>query len=90
MRTNPDAKPQEGISFLLIDMRSPGVSVRPIITIDGVHEVNDVFLDDVHVPLENRIGEENRGWDYAKFLLGHERTSTGGTNRRARAAAGGT
>src|SRR5271169_4042877 len=75
VRTDPNAKPQEGITFLLIDMRSPGVSVRPIITIDGVHEVNDVFLDDVRVSLENRIGEENRGWDYAKFLLGHERTS---------------
>jgi alkylation response protein AidB-like acyl-CoA dehydrogenase len=84
VRTNPDAKPQEGISFLLIDMRSPGVSVRPIITIDGVHEVNDVFLDDVRVPLENRIGEENRGWDYAKFLLGHERTSMAGTARSRR------
>lgn len=65
-------------------MRSPGVSVRPIITIDGVHEVNDVFLDDVRVPLENRIGEENRGWDYAKFLLGHERTSMAGTARSRR------
>jgi alkylation response protein AidB-like acyl-CoA dehydrogenase len=81
VRTNPDAKPQEGISFLLIDMRSPGVSVRPIITIDGVHEVNDVFLDDVRVPLENRIGEQNRGWDYATFLLGNERTSVAGTAR---------
>jgi len=65
-------------------MRSPGVSVRPIITIDGVHEVNDVFLDDVRVPLENCIGEENRGWDYAKFLLGHERTSMAGTARSRR------
>jgi alkylation response protein AidB-like acyl-CoA dehydrogenase len=59
-------------------MHSPGVDVRPIITIDGVHEVNDVFLDDVLVPLENRIGEENRGWDYAKFLLSHERTGMAG------------
>jgi hypothetical protein len=65
-------------------MRSAGVSVRPIITIDGIHEVNDVFLDDVRVPLENRIGEENRGWDYAKFLLGHERTSMAGTARSRR------
>ena len=81
VRTDPNAKLQEGISFLLIDMRSPGVNVRPIITIDGVHEVNDVFLDDVRVPLENRIGEENRGWDYAKFLLGHERTSMAATAR---------
>jgi alkylation response protein AidB-like acyl-CoA dehydrogenase len=84
VRTDPNAKPQEGITFLLIDMRSPGISVRPIITIDGVHEVNDVFLDDVRVPLENRIGEENRGWDYAKFLLGHERTSMAGTARSRR------
>jgi hypothetical protein len=83
-RTDPNAKPQEGITFLLIDMRSPGVSVRPIITIDGVHEVNDVFLDDARVPLENRVGEENRGWDYAKFLLGHERTSMAGTTRSRR------
>ncbi|HEX4615597.1 MAG TPA: acyl-CoA dehydrogenase family protein, partial [Stellaceae bacterium] len=84
VRTNPNAKLQEGISFLLIDMRSPGVSVRPIITIDGVHEVNDVFLDGVRVPLENRIGEENQGWDYAKFLLGLERTSMAGTARSRR------
>jgi hypothetical protein len=84
VRTDPNAKPQEGISFLLIDMRSAGVSLRPIITIDGVHEVNDVFLDDVQVPLENRVGEENRGWDYAKFLLGHERTSMAGTARPRR------
>ena len=84
VRTDPNAKPQEGISFLLIDMRSAGVNVRPIITIDGIHEVNDVFLDDARVPLENRIGEENRGWDYAKFLLGHERTSMAGTARSRR------
>ncbi len=68
------AKPQSGISFLLIDMKSPGVTVRPIITIDGSHEVNDVFLEDVRVPVENLIGEENKGWTYAKFLLGNERT----------------
>ena len=74
VRTDPAAKKQEGISFLLIDMKAPGVVVRPIITIDGRHEVNEVFLDDVKVPLANRVGEENKGWDYAKFLLGHERT----------------
>jgi pimeloyl-CoA dehydrogenase large subunit len=73
VRTDPAAKKQEGISFLLIDMRSPGITVRPIQTIDGGHEVNEVFLDDVRVPLENLVGEENRGWDYAKFLLGNER-----------------
>jgi len=74
VRTNPTAKKQEGISFLLIDMKSPGVTVRPIETIDGGHEVNEVFFDNVRVPLENLVGQENRGWDYAKFLLGNERT----------------
>jgi alkylation response protein AidB-like acyl-CoA dehydrogenase len=75
VRTDPAAKRQQGISFLLIDMRSPGITVRPITTIDGLHTVNEVFLDDVRVPIENRVGEENRGWDYAKFLLGSERVS---------------
>jgi pimeloyl-CoA dehydrogenase large subunit len=74
VRTDPDAKKQRGISFLLIDMKSPGVTVRPIITIDGRHEVNEVFLDDVKVSVENLVGEENKGWDYAKFLLANERT----------------
>lgn len=74
VRTDTAAKKQEGISFLLIDMKTPGVTVRPIRTIDGGTEVNEVFLDDVKVPLENLIGEENKGWDYAKFLLGNERT----------------
>ncbi len=73
VRTDPQAKKQEGISFLLIDMTAPGVVVRPIITIDGRHEVNEVFFDDVRVPVGNLVGEENKGWDYAKFLLGHER-----------------
>jgi alkylation response protein AidB-like acyl-CoA dehydrogenase len=73
-RTDPAAKKQAGISFLLIDMKSPGVTVRPIITIDGRHEVNEVFLDAVRVPIENLVGEENKGWDYAKFLLSNERT----------------
>jgi alkylation response protein AidB-like acyl-CoA dehydrogenase len=84
VRTDPAAKPQAGISFLLIDMRSPGVSVRPIITIDGSHEINDVFLEDVRVPVENLIGEENKGWTYAKFLLGNERTSMAGIGRSTR------
>ena len=75
VRTDPQAKKQEGISFLLIDMCSPGIEVRPIITIDGCHEVNEVFLTDVRVPVANLVGEENRGWDYAKFLLGNERTN---------------
>jgi alkylation response protein AidB-like acyl-CoA dehydrogenase len=74
VRTDPAAKKQEGISFLLIDMKWPGVVVRPIITVDGRHEVNEVFFDDVKVPVANLVGEENKGWDYAKFLLGHERT----------------
>jgi pimeloyl-CoA dehydrogenase large subunit len=73
-RTDPVAKKQEGISFLLIDMKTPGITVRPIQTIDGGHEVNEVFFDDVRVPAENLIGQENKGWDYAKFLLGNERT----------------
>ena len=73
VRTDPEAKPQEGISFVLIDMHAPGVEVRPITTIDGGREINTVHLTDVEVPVENRIGEENKGWTYAKFLLGHER-----------------
>jgi pimeloyl-CoA dehydrogenase large subunit len=73
VRTDPAAKKQEGISFLLMDMKSPGITVRPIQTIDGGHEVNEVFFDDVRVPVENLVGQENKGWDYAKFLLGNER-----------------
>ncbi len=75
VRTDPQAeKKQTGISFLLIDMATPGITVRPIQTLDGGREVNEVFFDDVRVPVENLVGEENRGWDYAKFLLGNERT----------------
>jgi len=74
-RTDPDAKKQSGISFILIDMKSRGITVRPIQTIDGGVEVNEVFFDDVEVPLSNLVGEENKGWDYAKFLLGNERTN---------------
>ncbi|AXT86276.1 acyl-CoA dehydrogenase [Aeromicrobium sp. A1-2] len=73
VRTDPDVKKQAGISFLLIDMTSPGVEVRPIELIDGGHEVNEVWFDNVRVPAENLVGEENKGWDYAKFLLGNER-----------------
>ena len=72
-RTDPDAKKQLGISFILVDMKTPGITVRPIPTIDGGHEVNEVFFDDVKVPLENLVGTENRGWDCAKYLLGNER-----------------
>jgi alkylation response protein AidB-like acyl-CoA dehydrogenase len=74
VRTDPEApKKQAGISMLLIDMTTPGLTVRPIQLIDGGHEVNEVFFDNVVVPAENLVGEENRGWDYAKFLLGNER-----------------
>ena len=73
VRTSTEGKPQEGISFLLIDMKTPGVTVRPIIMLDGVHAVNDVFLDNVKVPVANRIGKENEGWTCAKFLLANER-----------------
>ena len=74
VRTDPAAKKQAGISFLLIDMKTPGISLRPIITLEGRHEVNEVFFDKVRVPIENLVGEENKGWDYAKFLLANERT----------------
>ena len=73
VRTETTEKRQEGISFLLIDMNTPGVEVEPIITIDGSHEVNSIFFTDVKVPVENLIGEEGKGWTYAKFLLAHER-----------------
>src|SRR5690606_16255028 len=64
-RTDASAKKQEGISFILVDMKTPGVTVRPIQTIDGGHEVNEVFFDEVKVPAENLVGQENKGWDYA-------------------------
>jgi alkylation response protein AidB-like acyl-CoA dehydrogenase len=75
VRTDSAAKKQEGISFLLIDMKTPGITVRPIELLDGGHEVNEVFFDDVRVPVANLVGQENKGWDYAKFLLGNERTN---------------
>ena len=78
VRTSTTGKPQTGISFLLIDMTSPGIEVRPIITLDGAHEVNEVFLTDVRVPVENLVGVENRGWDCAKYLLTYERTNIAG------------
>ena len=84
VRTSNEGKPQTGISFLLIDMKSPGVSVRPIKLLDGDHEVNDVFFDNVEVPVENLIGEENKGWTYAKHLLSHERTNIADVNRAKR------
>lgn len=78
VRTDPEVKPQQGISFLLIDMKSPGIEVRPIISIDGVHHLNEVFFTDVRVPAGNLVGEENQGWTYAKFLLVHERSGIAG------------
>lgn len=81
VRTDPAAKQQEGISFLLIDLKTPGIEVRPIISMDGGHYLNEVFFTDVRVPVSNRIGEENKGWTYAKFLLGHERTGIAGVGK---------
>ncbi|MGF6656949.1 alkylation response protein AidB-like acyl-CoA dehydrogenase [Paraburkholderia youngii] len=78
VRTDPSAKPQEGISFLLIDMHAPGVQVRPIKMLEGGTDLNEVYLDNVRVPKENLVGELNKGWTYGKFLLGHERTGIAG------------
>ncbi len=78
VRTDREAKKQEGISFLLIDMATPGIEVRPIITLDGEHEVNEVFFTDVKVPVANLVGTENKGWTCAKFLLTYERTNIAG------------
>ncbi|MCY1338505.1 putative acyl-CoA dehydrogenase FadE17 [compost metagenome] len=78
VRTDPEAQQQRGISFLLIDMQSPGITVRPIITLDGDHEVNEVFFDNVRVPVDNLVGRENDGWTCAKYLLTHERTGLAG------------
>jgi alkylation response protein AidB-like acyl-CoA dehydrogenase len=74
VRTSSEGKPQAGISFLLVNLKTPGITVRPIIGIEGSHILNEVFLEDVRVPVENLIGEENKGWTYAKQLLGAERT----------------
>jgi alkylation response protein AidB-like acyl-CoA dehydrogenase len=84
VRTSTGGKPQTGISFLLIDMKSPGITVRPIITMDGEHEVNEVWFDNVEVPADNLVGEENKGWTYAKYLLAHERTNIADVNRAKR------
>ena len=82
VRTSSDvARRQEGISFILVDMQTPGVSVRPIITIEGEHEVNEVHFEDVRVPVSNLIGEEGKGWGYGKVLLQHERTNIAGVAR---------
>ena len=85
VRTDPEAKQQRGISFLLIDMKTPGITVRPLISIDGGHTLNEVFFDNVRVSKENLVGEEHKGWTYAKFLLGHERVMSAdvaGSKRR--------
>lgn len=84
VRTSHEGKPQTGISFLLIDMKSPGITVRPIKLIDGDFEVNEVWFDNVKVPVENLVGEENKGWNYAKYLLAHERTNIADVNRAKR------
>src|SRR5712692_4648409 len=84
VRTDSAARAQSGISFLLIDMKSKGITVRPIVTMDGGHEVNEVWFEDVQVPVENLVGEENKGWTYAKFLLGHERTNIAGVGASKR------
>jgi len=81
VRTDPSAPKHKGISFLLVDMHSSGVSVRPITTLDGGHEINEVHFDNVQVPVENRVGAENEGWQYAVFLLEHERIGTAGVAR---------
>jgi alkylation response protein AidB-like acyl-CoA dehydrogenase len=78
VRTNKEAKAQSGISFMLIDMKSPGIEVRPIVTLDGEHDVNEVFFTDVHVPVENLVGNQDEGWTYAKYLLTYERTNIAG------------
>jgi alkylation response protein AidB-like acyl-CoA dehydrogenase len=84
VRTDSSVRKQEGISFLLIDMKTPGVTVRPIIMLDEDHEVNEVFFDNVRVPVANLVGQENRGWTYAKYLLGHERTGIAAVGRSKR------
>ncbi len=78
VRTDASGKPQRGISFLLIDMKTPGITVRPTRLLDGSYEVNEIWFDNVRVPVANRVGDENAGWTYAKYLLGHERTNIAG------------
>ena len=89
VRTDAGASKHTGISYLLIDMKSPGITVRPVISLDGSHHLNEVFFDNVVVPMENRLGVENKGWDYAKHTLGHERAiiaKVGLSKSRIRAA----
>ncbi len=84
VRTDPAAKPQRGISLLLIDMKTPGITVRPTVLLDGTPEVNEIWLENVRVPLANRVGDENLGWTYAKYLLGHERANIAGIGNSKR------
>lgn len=84
VRTDKSGKKQQGISFLLIDMKTPGITVEPIVTLDGEHHINQVFFDDVRVPVENLVGAEGDGWKLAKFLLARERTSIADTGNRMR------
>jgi alkylation response protein AidB-like acyl-CoA dehydrogenase len=85
VRTGAEGRPQQGISFLLIDMKSPGITVKPITMLDGEHEINEIWFDNVKVPTHNLVGEENKGWTYAKFLLTHERTNNAGIGACKRA-----
>lgn len=85
VRTDFECKPQQGITFLLADMSTPGIQVKPIVSIDGLHHLNETYFTDARIPVANRIGEENKGWDYAKFLLGHERTGIAGVSGSRRA-----
>jgi alkylation response protein AidB-like acyl-CoA dehydrogenase len=85
VRTSTEGRPQQGISFLLIDMKSPGITRRPITMLDGEHEINEIWFDDVQVPAQNLVGDENKGWTYAKFLLTHERTNNAGIGSCKRA-----
>jgi hypothetical protein len=85
VRTGAEGRPQQGISFLLIDMKSPGITVKPITMLDGEHEINEIWFDNVKVPTHNLVGEENKGWTYAKLLLTHERTNNAGIGACKRA-----
>jgi alkylation response protein AidB-like acyl-CoA dehydrogenase len=85
VRTSTEGRPQQGISFLLIDMKSPGITLRPITMLDGENEINEIWFDNVQVPVQNLVGDENKGWTYAKFLLTHERTNNAGVGNCKRA-----
>ena len=85
VRTSTEGRPQQGISFLLIDMKTPGITLKPITMLDGEHEINEIWFDNVRVPAHNLVGEENKGWTYAKFLLTHERTNNAGIGNCKRA-----